>query len=149
MPYIDSTYLNDALGSAKVTALCPTSGELDAVIEQATSEVRSALTMGGYSAAVPETVFATVGACPGEIKLAAFGAFLELAYGRKDLALPEAYRAYVAKIEQIKLGNLEIATIAKTTSRAVGGVSFTSNEEVSENTRGRPQIFNRKTMAGF
>lgn len=147
MPYIDSAYLNDTIGAAKVAKLCPTAPELTAVIEQATSETRSALMQGGYSAAVPETVFATVGACPGEIKLAAFGAFLELAYGRRDLELPAAYRAYVNKIEELKRGTLEIQGVPKTTSRAVGGVAFTPSDETSD--RGRPQVFNRKTMRGY
>jgi hypothetical protein len=148
MPYIDAPYLEQALGAAKVAALCPTTDELSAVIEQATAETRSALSIGGYYSAVPETAFATVSACPGEIKLAAFGAFLELAYGRRDLELPDSYRAYVQKIEQLKKGMLEMVGVERNVSRAPGGVSFTSNaQDVTQG--GRPQVFNRKTYLGY
>lgn len=148
MPYIDEAYLSAALGSTKVQALCPTTDELNAVIEQATAEVRSALSIGGYASAVPETVFATVGACPGEIKLAAFGAFVELAYGRNDLEVPASYRAYVQKIEQLKKGMLEMQGVTRNVARAPGGVSFTSaSQDVCQG--GRPQVFNRKTYLGY
>lgn len=148
--YIDETYLQEALGSTKVAALCPTSNELDRVIEQAHAETQSALMIGGYSAAVPHTVYASVSACPSEIRLAAFGAWLELAYGRNDLQLPEAYRAYVRKLEEIKAGRLEIQSVSKTVSRAVGGVSFTErSEDVTVDSGSRPQVFNRKTLQGY
>lgn len=148
--YIDETYLQEALGTAKVAALCPTANELARVIEQAHAETQSALMIGGYASAVPHTVYASVAAAPTEIRLAAFGAWLELAYGRNDLQLPEAYRAYVRKLEEIKAGKLEIQSVSKNTARAVGGVLFTeSSESVSVDNGSRPQIFNRKTMQGF
>jgi hypothetical protein len=148
--YIDETYLQEALGSAKVAALCPTPGELARVIEQAHAETQSALMIGGYSAAVPHTVYANVAACPSEIRLAAYGAWLELAYGRVDLALPDAFRAYVGKLEELKRGDLEIQGVSKTVSRAVGGVSFTDSSETANVSEGaRPQVFNRKTLLGF
>lgn len=148
--YIDETYLQEALGTAKVAALCPTANELARVIEQAHAETQSALMIGGYAAAVPHTVYSAVSDCPSEIRLAAFGAWLELAYGRNDLQLPEAFRAYVRKLEEIKAGRLEIQSVAKTTSRAVGGVLFTDASETTSVENGaRPQVFNRKTMVGF
>lgn len=148
--YIDETYLQEALGTAKVAALCPTANELSRVIEQAHAETESALTIGGYSAAVPHTTYASVAACPDVISLAAFGAWLELAYGRNDLQLPEAYRAYVRKLEEIKAGRLEIPTVSKNTVRGVGGVTFTeASETVAVDNGSRPQVFNRKTMVGY
>lgn len=148
--YIDETYLQEALGTAKVAALCPTANELARVIEQAHAETQSALMIGGYAAAVPHTVYAAVSDCPSEIRLAAFGAWCELAYGRNDLQLPEAFRAYVRKLEEIKAGRLEIQSVAKTTSRAVGGVLFTDSSETTSVLNGaRPQVFNRKTMVGY
>jgi hypothetical protein len=148
--YIDETYLQEALGTAKLAALCPSANELARVIEQAHAETQSALMIGGYASAVPHTVYASVAAAPSEIRLAAYGAFLELAYGRNDLALPEAFRAYVRKLEEIKAGKLEIQSVSKVTSRAVGGVSFTeSSDDVTIESGSRPQVFNRKTMLGF
>lgn len=151
MAYIDETYLQEALGTDKVARLCPSSDELDRVIEQAHAETQSALMIGGYSAAVPHTVYATVADCPSEIRLACYGAWLELAYGRNDLQLPDAFRAYVNKIEEIKAGRLEIRSVSKTTSRAVGGVSFTDSTDTTAAVENgsRPQVFNRKTLMGF
>lgn len=148
--YIDETYLQEALGATKVAKLCPTANELARVIEQAHAETQSALMIGGYSAAVPHTVYATVAACPTEIRLAAFGAWLELAYGRNDVQIPEAHQAYVRKLEEIKAGKLEIQSVSKTVSRAVGGIVATEwSDSVTIESGSRPQVFNRKTMAGF
>lgn len=148
--YIDEEYLQEALGTTKVAALCPTANELARVIEQAHAETQSALMIGGYSAAVPHTVYVDVDSCPSEIRLAAFGAWLELAYGRNDLQFPEAYRAYVRKLEEIKAGRLEIASVSKNVARAVGGVSFTErSEDVTVDNGSRPQVFNRKTLQGY
>lgn len=148
--YIDETYLQEALGTDKVARLCPTPGELDRVIEQATAETQSALMIGGYASAVPNTVYSTLADVPTEIRLAAFGAFLELAYGRNDLQLPDAFRAYVMKLEEIKAGKLEIASVSKTVARAVGGVLFTEDSaDVTVDNGSRPQVFNRRTLQGF
>lgn len=148
--YIDETYLQEALGSTKLARLCPTANELARVIEQATAETQSALTIGGYASAVPATVYAALADVPTEIRLACYGAFLELAYGRNDLQLPDAYRAYVGKLEEIKAGKLEIASVSKAVARAVGGVLFTADDESTTIENGsRPQVFNRKTMVGY
>lgn len=150
MAYIDETYLQEALGTDKVARLCPTPNELARVIEQAHAETQSALMIGGYSAAVPHTVYAAVSDCPSEIRLAAYGAWLELAYGRNDLQLPDAFRAYVQKLEEIKGGKLEIQGVDKVTSRAVGGVAFTEGSTtVSVDDGSRPQVFNRRTLQGY
>lgn len=146
--YIDESYLQNAIGSAKLAALCPTSDELAAVIAQAHAETETALQNAGYTGAVPHTTYATVAACPAAISLAAFGAFMELAYGRNDLELPAAYRAYAQKLDLIRTGRMEIPSVTKSVARAVGGVSFTeSSSSVTVSDGSRPQIFNRKAFS--
>ncbi len=148
MPYIDATYLNEALGDEKVTKL--TAGnerQLTRMIKQATAATRSALSIGGYSGAIPETVYAAVSDCPEEISLACMGAFVELAYGANDLEIPEGYRGYIAMLEELKAGKMELATVTRNVARAVGGVSFTDSSSTSDG--GRPQVFGRKAMSGF
>lgn len=151
MAYLTSTHLDDVLGSAKVAALAPSAGAISALIDLATAEVESALSIGGYTGAIPATVYASDGAnAPKIIRLATFGAWLELAYGRNDLEIPESYRAYIQKIEDIRSGKIEIPTVARATARAVGGVAFTeSSTDVSIDDGSRPGVFNRRTMQGY
>lgn len=151
MAYLTQAYLEASLGTTKVAKLCPgtTGPDLATLIAQATAEVRSALSIGGYTGAIPETVYASNSAnCPDEIRLAALGSFLELAYGANDLELPEAYRAYVLKVEELKAGKLEIANVTRNVARAVGGVSFTDSTSTVAN-GGRPAMFRREDMEDF
>ena len=151
MAFLTSTILDDVLGSAKVAVLAPTAGAIAALIGLATAEVESALSIGGYTGAIPSTVYASDAAnCPKIIQLATFGAWLELAYGRHDLEIPESYRAYIQKIEDIRSGKIEIPTVARSVARAPGGVSFTeSSPDVSVDDGSRPSTFNRRTMQGY
>lgn len=148
MAYLTSTYLDEALGSDKVTALTPTSAERDRLIAQAEAECESALLMGGYSIATPPSAYdASASDCPEVVKLAAFGAWLELAYGRNDLELPEVFGAYVRKIDDIRAGKIEINGVTKATARAVGGVLF--SDSTSGLSTSRPARFGRGNMGGF
>lgn len=148
--YIDETYLQEMLTTAKVEALVPVSADLSRLIAAAHAETETALQLGGYTGAVPHTVYASVAACPPVISLAALGSFLELAYGRNDLELPENYRAYVRKLDDLRSGKIEIPSVTRSTRRAPGGVSFTeSSTDVTVDDGARPQVFSRKAMQGF
>jgi hypothetical protein len=146
--YIDQPYLNEMLGAEKVTALVGTA-TLATMIEAAEGETETALQNGGYAAAVPSSVYASVSACPKVIRLAALGAWLELAYGRNELDIPEGYRAHIKKLDDIRSGKIEIPGVAKTVRRAPGGVDFTeSSTSVTVENGSRPSIFNRRSMQG-
>ena len=151
MAYLTSDMLDDTLGAAKVASLAPSSDAIDALLDLATAEVESALSIGGYTGGIPSTVYAiTALDCPKIIRLATFGAWLELAYGRNDLEIPESFRAYVQKIEDIRSGKIEIPTLARSVARAVGGVAFSeSSPDVAIEDGARPQVFNRLTMRGY
>jgi hypothetical protein len=155
MAYLTSTILDSVLGASKVAALVAPSASAStttaSLIGLATAEVESALSIGGYTGGIPSTVYLSDASnCPKIIQLATFGAWLELAYGRNDLEIPESYRAYIAKIEDIRAGKIEIPTVARSTARAVGGVSTTeSSTDVTIDNGSRPQIFNRRTLQGY
>lgn len=156
MAYLTATVLNEAIGTTKVTAL--TGGnvnQLTRLIALATAEVRSALSLGGYTGAIPETVYAAdASTCPDEIKLAAMGSFVELAYGANDLDIPEGYRAYIAKVDELKKGLLELQGVTRNAARAVGGIGFTvssgaADDSSAVNSGSRPAVFARKGMVTF
>lgn len=149
MPYIDQSFLEDTLEAPKVTALVGTAN-LATLIELAEGETETALQNGGYSEAVPSSVYATVAACPKAIRLAALGAWLELVYGKHELEIPEGFRAHIKKLDDIRSGKMEIPGITRSTRRGPGGVSFTeSSTDVTVDDGARPQVFSRKAMQGF
>lgn len=148
MAYLTQTILEDLLGAAKVAALASGSA-LTKTISLASAETETALQHGGYSGAVPSTVYlADASDCPEAIQLAAIGAWVELTYSvRNDLEIPEGIRPHVAKLESIRNGKMEIPGVTKTVSRAVGGVSFSDSSSTSST--GRPKIFSRSTLTGM
>ena len=150
MPYLDETYLQEMLGTDEVAALRPTALMLARSIEGAEAETETALMNAGYQSAVPSTVYATVSACPKAIRLLAYGAWLELVYGAKNIELPAGFRAYVQKLDLVRTGKMELPGVdkggaSKDTTRGVGGVSFSDSSETSD--EGKPQIFSRTSMA--
>lgn len=149
MAYIDATFLQNAFGSANVTALTATSGERDLLITLAQGEVYSALYNAGYQTdAAPDDFAADGSDCPDTIRLAALGAWLELAHLRKRKELPETARIYTARVELLRDGRMEVPGLTKTTTRAVGGVVRPDvTSEVSDG--GRPAVFSRKKMDGY
>lgn len=159
--YLTEAYLQEAFGALEVAALCPASGATSAadvlarVIQQATAETETALQNGGYASAVPASIYTSLAAadgtaptstqCPAAISLLAFGAWIELAHGRRTIQIPEQYAAYVRKLDQVRSGRMELPGITKSVSRTVGGVS--STDTTSDSCNSRPQIFGRKAFA--
>jgi hypothetical protein len=144
VPFIDSTYLGAAYGSAQRDALCPSGTELAQVIAQAEANVEAALVVGGYTRRRSSS---TVDLTPEVVKNACFGQWLRLAHGRNGLDLPSAYWESVNLLAMIRDGSLEIDGETKNATRAVGGVSFTNSSDTSDS--GRPQIFSRSKMIGY
>lgn len=146
--YLTAEYLNELFGADEVIALCPTPSELARVISAAEAETETALANGGYSSAVPSSTYATLSSCPPAISLLAFGAWIELAHGRKRVEIPPSFLEYVRKLELVRTGRMEIPGVVKDSARTVGGVSFSSGGS-DVRTGGRPQVYSRKNMAGF
>ena len=151
MAYIDSDTLDNLFGADEKSALCPTTVELTATIELAEADVHSAVVMGGYIDAAPDDY--TPSTVPLVLKLAAYGAWLDLAHLRKRKELPETVRVYTHKIELIREGKLEIVardgtTVSKSDTRAVGGVTSTDvTSTVADG--GRAAVFTRTEMEGY
>jgi hypothetical protein len=148
--YLTEAFLQDAYGATNVAALCPTAGELAITITLAEAEVASALEQGGYSTAIPASVYASIDDVPDQIKLAAYGAWLELAHLRQREPLPNEARAYANRIEQLRKGELTVPGAPRETVRAPGGATATDASSISNESSGaRPAIFDRSTLEGF
>lgn len=149
MAYIDGDFLDDAFGSGNVTALCATSSEKALVIALAEAETYSALYNAGYQSSSSPDDFAADGSdCPDTVRLAAFGAWLELAHLRNRKELPPNAGVYTAKLAQIRDGSLEVPELTKDTERAVGGVVKTDTTSTVA-AGGRPPLFDRGSMEGY
>lgn len=144
MAFIDSTYLNNSFGSANVSALCPTADELNQSIASAESMVEAALILGGYSRRESSSVVATT---PEIVKLACYGQWLQLAHLRHSLELKPQAWTWINLISAIRDGSVEIDGESRSTSRSVGGVSFTLSSATSSTES--PQIFKRTRMTGY
>ena len=147
--YIDSAYLNLTVGTARVSALCATAGEVDAVIELAEAKVESALKGAGYDTAVPSSVYTDTDDVPKQIKLASLGLWLVLAHGRHNRTVPNdpSLKEIVDTWRQLHAGELEIPELEKNVARAVGGVIAT--EADPDTTGSVPQVFTRESMEGY
>lgn len=148
MAYITDTILSLTLGASKIDDL--TDGGDAAVLAQlialASADVESALQVGGYAAAVPASVYdSTASDCPSVIKLAAIGAFTQLAYGRNDLEIPEAFRTYLGKLASLRNGEIEIPGVSVNTARAVGGIVSSDSSSTSSNIDAKPPIFAKRS----
>lgn len=150
--YLDTTSIGARFGTDLRDALCPGAPGpvLADVIAAAESVVESALREGGYSSAIPSSVYASTAAVPKQIAEAALGQWWAAAHLAKGLLLPspapEPAASLIGLADRIRTGEIEIDGVVQT-SRAVGGVAFTDSESTAEDAR--PQIFSREEWAGW
>lgn len=150
MAYLTSAIVEDEIGADKADALTGGSSDTMArLIAVASARVRAALVIGGYTAAVPETVYASDASdCPEEITDLAMRMWLRVAYARRDLSIPEDQVELADQIlADVREGRIEIKGVSRATSRAPGGITVSDTSTTS--TSGRPQVFSRSRMAGF
>lgn len=143
--YIDSTYVNNHMGSAVVTVLANISGvSLTQLIESATSRIQGALRNSGYS--TPSTTTDQL------VKLATFGVLREMLSDIPEAQLPlppdwgnrsENPARILAEIVE---GQIQLSGHTLTLSSAVGGWQMSSHEDTST---GYPQRASRSQMRGF
>jgi len=144
--YINGTFLDNTFGSANVTALCPTTTERDAVITLADAAVYSALYNAGYQTDSAPGDFS--GDAPDIVQLASLGAWLEIAHLRNRKELPDTAARYTSRLDAIESGKIEIPGLAKTTTRAVGGVTRPDVTSTRAD-GGRAAIFDGSKMDGY
>lgn len=153
MAYITQTILEADLGATLVTRLTRGSAtRLARWITSAEARVASALQIGGYTAAVPSSVFAANASdCPAEITELALRVWKRLAYERgADLSIPEdQIRQLDQELLDLQEGRIEIKGLTRSTARAPGGVLASDGSPTSTSSAARPQVFGRSRMVGF
>jgi hypothetical protein len=153
MAYIDQTILEDSLGVSVVAELTGSDADtLTRLIAHASARVRTALQIGGYTAAVPETVYASNASdCPAEIVELTSRVWKRIAYARRDLSIPEdQIREIDAELADLREGRIEIKGLTRATTRAPGGIDRTeTSTSVTVANGSRPQIFSRTRMTGW
>jgi hypothetical protein len=154
--YITQTIVEADLGADVIARLTRgSSAKLARFIAAAEARVASALQIGGYTAAVPSTVYASNASdCPSEITELACRVFKRIAYERgADLSIPEdQIKALDEELAELRDGRTEIKGLARSVSRAPGGITATDGDPASASTsdpRWRPQVFARSRMTGF
>lgn len=146
--YLTQAYLESVFTADQVAALCPLSADVTTTIELAEAATEAALGVAGYTAAIPASTYSAIDDVPKQIKLAAVGAWLELAYGRNVKEIPEALKFYPGYLGKLESGSLQVEGVAKTGAAQVGGTTATDTAgEVADGAR--PAIFDRQTLRGM
>lgn len=153
MAYITETILDETLGSAVVDELTGSDANtLARLIGHASARVRTALQIGGYTAAVPETVYQSDASdCPKEIVELACRVWKRIAYARRDLSIPEdQIREIDQELADLREGRIEIKGLTRSVTRAPGGIDRTETSTTVTIANGsRPQVFSRSRMTGW
>ena len=132
MAYIDTTYVDNAISQALRQKLTPDTASFNQLVSMAEAEINSALKSAGYPAPI-------TGTAPDDVKLATFGAFLRLAYGRAQLDPPLRYAPILDAGAQIRAGTYPILSMTPSAAAGVGGVTFTESDARLETSA--PQVF--------
>lgn len=152
MAYLTQTILESAHGTDEVTALTGGSASvLASLIDSATADVQEALMLGGYTAAVPATNYATDASnVPLEIRKLAEKVWKRVAYARRDLSIPtDQVEELDALLASVRDGRSEIKSVSRDITRAPGGFLGSDSSLTSTDERARPQIFARSRMRGW
>lgn len=152
MAYLTQTMLESELGADLVSTLTGGSAQaLAACIADATARVRSALVVGGYTGAVPETVYAVDASdCPRAIVDLTIRQWRRVAHMRRGIPISkDELDDITEQMRLVRTGEVEIDGVARSTSRAPGGVASTEASLVSTSADARPPIFSRSRMVGF
>lgn len=139
--FIDATFVDRHLGQDVRLALFDDgagyeSATLTALINTASAILKAALQNAGYSAG--DTTSSDL------IRIATFGQFVLMAYGRKGLKVPEQFATSVALAEGIRSGAVPVPDTAPSTRDGVGGVLFTDSSATTST--GKPAIFSRDNL---
>lgn len=136
--YIDSTYVDNAIGSG-VRAAYVDSTALTQLINAASAVVKSAAKNSGH--ALGDTTSDDL------VKLATFGVMLPMLYGVKGSKVPDQFLVAVNIADSVITGKLPLLETTPSAETAVGGNSFTESDATA--TDSVPQIFGRGSMTGY
>jgi hypothetical protein len=156
--YLDTGYVDAYLGTSVRAALFTDSSSgvysstnFNTVAKGASAIIETALRKSGYTP--PTATVGTVSSVDEFIKLATYGAFIELAYNRPEhrLKLPENWDSSNPKLayEAILNGDADV-DLPVNTETAISGIAFSEqSEDITSEDGSRSHTFSRKNMAGY
>lgn len=148
MAYLTQTIVEQHYDADIVAALTGGSpATMARLISEAESRVQEALLVGGYSSAVPSTVYASDASdCPPQIVELAVRVWAKIAHARRFLTIPQDQVEEIeSALARIRDGRAQIHGVTRNVERAPGGVSstpVTGNESA-------PKVFTRTRMRGW
>lgn len=144
--YITRAEIEAQITAAKLDALFADDvgdAHLNELIERASGRVRSAA-LRAYG----RDVLGDSTTTNEQAKAATMAVFLLMAYGRRDLSLPERYMPDLALVDALESGRMALVGVTPDTEAAIGGVAFSALDE-SEDDDARYNPFRRDKMRGY
>ena len=137
MAWIDTTYVDNAIGSTVRTAVTNSSSTVfDQFEEAARARVKEAASIAGYS--LPDTTTSA------QLKDLCCGVWVTLAYGtRKGLVVPERFRDVIYRLDLVASGKARLVDYTPSSRDGIGGSTFSA----TTGTDGRPQQMSRKALS--
>lgn len=156
--YLDTSYVDAYLGAGVRAALFTDSlsgvysaADFNALAKAATSVIETALRNSGYTP--PVATVGTASTVDEYVRLATYGAFLELAASRPEhrLRLDDMWEKNPANLAYRAIidgdANLSLTLVVKD---AIGGAVFSEqSEDVTSEDGSRPHTFSRKGLQGY
>jgi hypothetical protein len=138
MAWIDTDYVDNAIGSTVRSAIAPTAGVFNQWEAAARARVKEAASVAGYS--LPDTTSSD------QLKDLCLGVWIVLTYaGRKGLRVPEQYRDVFYRLDLIANGKARLVDYTPSSRDGIGGSSFSA----TSGTNARPQQFSRSKLSNW
>lgn len=137
MAFIDTDYVDNAIGSSVRQKVAPSTEAFDQYEAQARDIVKAACSIAGYSLSDTTT--------SDRVKLMTLGQWVVLAYGlQKGLEIPPSIRTAINLLELVRTGEVPLEGVP-TTKDAIGGVKFSDTTEGT----GRDQKFGGRKLRDY
>lgn len=147
MAYCDRTYVEEAVKTADVAALAPTSPHFVRLLAQATAIVEGVLFSRGYAAARASAYDSTGSNCPELIRMMVSATWFQLANGANTIPVPDGIKEGLLLLNDLREGKLRIPDVLQDETDARGGAVGSSTTNANGDTD-RP-VFRKSEWSGY
>lgn len=140
MAFIDTDYVDNAIGSDVRSNVAPDSNAFDQFEAMARAKVKAACAFAGYELGDTTT--------NDMVKMLTLGQWVWIAYGaRKGLEVPGAILDSLRLLDGVRQGEVPIPGLTPSSRDGVGGTKFsTTSTNVASSVDTRPRMFGRKQL---
>lgn len=136
MAYIDTTYVDNAIGSDVRSAVAPTTAAFNQFEAAARARIKEAASGAGYTLGDTTT--------SAQVQDLTLGVFIILSYSQtKGITVPPEFRDTFYRLDDIRTGKAKLIDYTPSSRDGVGGATFSA----TSGTSGRPQVFDRKSTS--